>query len=169
LISAQWFLQRIFQFDHRVSAHAGGRPSKFRKVVKTFLDQIRAGLTIEAAAGRSGITGRCVHYWLERGRAASHGEFFQFFQSYTRARGEALADMIKEIRSAGREDWRATAWLAERMFKEELSLKQQHELSGPDGGPVSIPASVPVTLKVDEKALALGDCQFQPADSFSRP
>jgi hypothetical protein len=137
-------------------------------VVKTFLEHIKQGLTIEAAAGRAGLTGRCVHYWFERGRTASQGEFFQFFQSYTRERGEALADMIKEIRSAGREDWRATAWLAERMFKEELSLKRQHELSGPEGGPLSIPASVSVTLKVDEKALALGDGQFQPADSFSR-
>jgi hypothetical protein len=44
-------------------------------------------------------------------------------------------------------------WILERRFAERWSLKQQHELSGPDGDSVSIPASVSVTSRSMKKAL----------------
>jgi hypothetical protein len=118
--------------------HPGGRPSKFQKCSAQFLKHIAGGLPIGAAAALSGLAESTVFAWLASGRNAQGGAFLEFSEAYTRARGKAQGKMVQEIRKAGRDDWRAIGWLAERMFPETFSVKLRHELTGPDGAPVAI-------------------------------
>jgi hypothetical protein len=149
--------------------HPGGRPSKLRgKAVKTFLEHIKAGLTIEAATARAGVGRTTVFMWLQRGREAVRGEFRDFLNAYEEALGIAEATLIERLTEAGHQEPKIWMWILERRFPERWSLKERHELSGPGGGPLSIPASVSVTLKVDDKSFALADGQFQTPGSFNR-
>lgn len=111
-------------------SHAGGRPSKLPKCSARFLKHIETGHPIAAAAALSGLAQSTVFAWLAAGKKTKTGDFPEFLEAFTRARGKAQGKMVEQIRKAGREDWRAIGWLLERMFPEQFSLKQLHEVSG---------------------------------------
>jgi hypothetical protein len=114
--------------------------------VPIFLKHIEKGLPIRVAAVLAGLHYDTVMSWLS---AARDGDtrYADFIDRYTRARSVAQNKSIERIRRIGAEDWRAEAWLAERMFPKDFNLKQQMELSGKDGGPVAIDAGVSVIIE----------------------
>jgi hypothetical protein len=138
--------------------HAGGRPSKFPKYSAQFLRHIESGQSISSAAGLSGLAESTVFSWLASARNAQGGAFSEFLERYTRARGKAQGKMIQEIREAGQQDWRAVAWLAEKMFPEVFSPKLRHELTGPDGAPITISA---VSSFPQVRILTVPDSEFE--------
>lgn len=70
--------------------------------------------------------------------------------------------MVQEVRKAGREDWRAIAWLLERMFPERFCVKQLLEVSGPDGAPITVQQAEPLV-----RVLSIEDHEF--AECAARP
>jgi len=52
--------------------------------------------------------------WEDRGKQEGSGEFFDFFQTLTRARAKGEVALVKCIYDAADNDWRAAAWLLER-------------------------------------------------------
>jgi hypothetical protein len=149
-------------------AHPGGRPSKLPKVVDAFLTQIKAGLSIEAAAARAGVGRTTIFNWQQRGRKEEKGEYREFVNKLEEADGIAEATMTEALIQAGHQDPKYIEWMLERRFPQRWSLRQQHELSGPDGGPLSISGSVQITLTADGQSFGLGAGRLQPAEAFSR-
>jgi hypothetical protein len=121
-----------------MSTRLPGRPSKLDpERAKRFFTVIRTGATIEAASALAGVAVRSIYNWLEKGRAGRKGDYVQFLRAFELARAEGEITMISAIRTAGRQDWRATAWILERSYQPKWSLRQQLEHSGPDGAPIS--------------------------------
>jgi hypothetical protein len=127
-------------------AHPGGRPSKLPKVVDAFLTQIKAALSIEAAAARAGVGRTTMFNWQQRGRKEEKGEYREFVNKLEEADGIAEATMTEALIKAGHQDPKYFEWMLERRFPQRWSLPQQHEVSGPAGG--AIPLSVPITVTV---------------------
>jgi hypothetical protein len=103
---------------------AGGRPSKFKGTCDLFIAEIEAGQPMAAAAVSAGVALSTVKGWLTSGREGSSDQFSLFLARYTRARAIGLKNTVTEIRDKGADDWRAVAWLGERLYPEVLSLKQ---------------------------------------------
>jgi hypothetical protein len=127
-----------------------------------FLKHIESGQTIVAAAALSGIGQSTVFNWLAIARNASEGVYREFMEAFTRARGKAEGAMVKEVRQAGREDWRATAWLLERMFPERFYVKQLLEVSGPDGAPITVQQAEPLIRVLSVEDREFTECQTRP-------
>jgi len=103
---------------------AVGRPSKFKETSDLFIAQIEAGQPMAAAAVSAGIALSTVKNWLTQGREGATDQFSLFLARYTRARAIGLKNTVTEIREKGAADWRATAWLGERLYPEVLSARQ---------------------------------------------
>src|SRR5215210_4357861 len=117
-----------------------GRPSAMtEQVVSDIVNALAAGATIKAATGAAGISERTYYLWREQGGQEGADEaFLQFLQRTTRAREQGKVALTASIRKAAAEDWRAAAWLLERLEPEAWSLKQRLEHSGPESGPVPV-------------------------------
>src|SRR5262245_60786799 len=101
-----------------------GRRSKCcEPYVSTFLEHVASGLPLRAAAARAGLHVDAVMNWLALYRDGDQ-RFVEFAERYARARGQGEARAIERVRKlgdndgSGRGDWRAEAWLAERMYPE---------------------------------------------------
>jgi predicted DNA-binding transcriptional regulator AlpA len=133
-------------------AHPGGRPSKLETQRTTrFLEEVRRGLSLEAAAGRAGLNRSTVWRWVAQGKDAKQGgKFHEFFIKYDRACCEAEALLLERLIEVGMtEDPRWIAWTLERRWPERYSLKERHELSGPGGQPIALNATALQQLEVD--------------------
>ena len=117
-----------------------GRPSAMtEQVVSDIVNALAAGAAVKAAAGAAGISERTYYLWRERGEQEGADEaFLQFLQRTTRAREQGKVALTASIRKAAAEDWRAAAWLLERLEPEAWALKRRLEHSGPEGGPVPV-------------------------------
>jgi hypothetical protein len=79
---------------------------------------------------------RSIYRWLNRGKTATRGEFWQFWQAYEQALGVAEATLIERLIGAGQEEPKIWQWILERRYSERWSLKERLELSGPQGEPI---------------------------------
>jgi len=128
------------------------RPSQLDEdMIKELCRYLREGTTIKTAATLAGVSESGYHRWQKRGREEiervaesprrsvrkSERIYVDFVKCTTRARRKAIRKRVENVRNAGEEDWRAAAWMLERMDSESWTKKQRHEVSGPDGGPVS--------------------------------
>lgn len=123
------------------------RPTKLDdRTQSLILVGVRLGLTYEDAAQAAGIHYRTLALWMAKGKTATRGQFFQFFQALTRAKQEAQLTLAKQIHDAARggqmlketrttthsdgsvetvvierqspPDWRAAALILERRYPE---------------------------------------------------
>ena len=145
-----------------------GRPTKLtearhRKIVA----DIRAGNFAQIAAVASGITEQTYYNWLNRGaadlaseEAADHASIYaKFFEAVKRAEAEAE---VKQLRAMQTDDkWQRRAWWLERRFPKRWGQKQSLELSGPDGGPLTVTDASKAELEafLDERADAIQAAQ----------
>ena len=73
---------------------------------------------------------------MARGEREGKVVFFQFFHSVTRARARAKINFVANIRKAAPKDWKAAAWLLERMFPTEYGRtapREETDKTTPDG------------------------------------
>jgi len=95
-------------------------------IVDAFIKHVESGQPLSAAAALAGIAPRTVQYWLEFGRKEPNGRYGIFARRFERARDLSLAGYIAEVRKIGcnseKPDWRAAAWLGERIHREKLWL-----------------------------------------------
>lgn len=156
------------------SAHGGrnGRKSRLDSELEArFLRGLTAGVGIAAAAAYAGIGRSTVHVWLERGEkedaagiTAETSEYVAFLNRVTRTRATVHVQLAAQVIAAASSDtagdWRAGAWMLERLAPAEFGRHQvtQHEHSPTEhisdellGGrqPVNVP------LETREKIIAL--------------
>lgn len=118
-----------------------GRPSKLTPAVKQrLLDAIRAGNYYDAASVYAGIHPSTFYNWMEKGRNAKSGEFYEFFESVQRAEAEAEARVVALWQQEIPGNWQAARDFLARRFSDRWSPKEkvQTEVTGKDGGPVEV-------------------------------
>lgn len=134
-----------------------GRKTKLTPERQTkILNAIRAGAYMETAAAASGIDRITLHLWLKRGNAEPESIYGAFVDAVHEAQASAeLRDVLTLSKAAADGDWRAAAWRLERKFPKRWGMTTKTELTGKDGGPVSVASTVDVTKLTDEQLAAI--------------
>lgn len=108
----------------------GRRPALTAEAKEAVLGAVRDSQTYEVAARRAGVAERTLYGWIEKGEAGAAPVYAQFVQELARAKAEAEESIITGIKAAGRHDWRALAWIAERRYPDRWgrseSAKVEH-------------------------------------------
>lgn len=109
-----------------------GRKSKYTsETVKKITQAIELGATYELAAGYGGISVSTFNEWRNSKPA--------FSAAIKEAEGRASVKWLARIEAAASEHWQAAAWKLERRYPKDYGRSvQQHEVSGADGGPLTI-------------------------------
>lgn len=80
-----------------------GRPSKLTAIAKNkILTALRLAHTYDDAAILAGVDPRTLYRWLERGRKANRGEFYDFCQEVERAVVEGKALLVARVHNGSR-------------------------------------------------------------------
>lgn len=96
-----------------------GRPTKLTpETQKKIVDAITAGNHLEAAAAYAGVEYRTFSYWMERGKTAKSGEFFQFFQAVMEAQARAEVTIVAQWKQQIPDNWQAARDFLARRYPE---------------------------------------------------
>lgn len=116
-----------------------GRPTKLTDEVReSILRDTRVGGSQAVAAANAGISVLTLEDWLRRGRG-EHADrkatplYVGFARDYAQARAQAALSLMAQIRVAVPKDWRAAAFLLERI--EASAMRVEVSI---DGGGVSV-------------------------------
>lgn len=137
------------------------RPPKLSdKVAGAIMNALRDGNTIGVAASAGGVSRRTLYYWLERGDKArdliSAGEedqlnpwdemYIIFLEAIEEAQAAIQQELMQRINAAGVKSWQANAWILERRWPDDYSLRQkvEHEVKGD--------RQIEVTFKIQSNA-----------------
>ena len=100
--------------------------NKTKETREKLLENLREGMSIEAACSQSGI-GRTTYYrWLEES-----GEDGEWSQEVKAAHDFAEAVLLQTIKYQGeaKQDWRAAAWILERRFSDRWGAKREVDVT----------------------------------------
>lgn len=109
-------------------ATRGRRPKLNRDLQARFLSLVRAGVPTEVACEGAGIASRTIRIWQERAKDEAdpqHARHATFAAELEKAKAEAQASTLVDIRRHGKKDWKALAWLLERVYPERYGYKAQ--------------------------------------------
>lgn len=115
-----------------------GRPSKLTPERQAKIVQaLEAGSYECVAAQYAGVDVTTYCAWKRRGAEEGKGKYYQFLQAVTHALNKSELALATTIRTAGKDDWRAAAWLMERRYKDRWAKRE--EVTGKDGAPLTPP------------------------------
>ena len=116
-----------------------GRPSKLTPETQArIVSAVRCGASFKNACVAAGISERTFQRWRQKGEhQGAKTEYRRFWRDLTQAEQEGQTARLAIIQEAARNDWRAAAWLLERMDPERFSLRYKIEHSGKVGSPVA--------------------------------
>jgi hypothetical protein len=130
------------------SSHAGktGRKSILNpKLQDRFLRGLASGVGVAEAATYAGIGRSTAHAWLDRaekeqaaGITAKTSEYVAFLDGITRTRAMVRVELAAQLRAAAvretKGDWRAAAWMLERLapaeFGRHATVQHEHSQTG---------------------------------------
>lgn len=116
-----------------------GRPSKFTpEVCEAICRYLRQGHYFTVACRMAGIAPSTGCHWLERGRTARSGRFFEFLNAVESAQAKAEDRALRRWLEFMDKDWRAAAEFLARRFPERWRPRQVTEVTGEGGGAVRI-------------------------------
>jgi hypothetical protein len=122
-------------------------------IIETVLEILEVGAGRTVAAAQAGISDETIRNYEKRGLRAwkkrESGEeltgrelfFADFYQRLRKAETKAKADYLRKIAKHGNRDWKALAWLLERLFPKDFgkhvdvglqhsgSIESRHDLS----------------------------------------
>ena len=98
-----------------------------REIQRKICDLLAAGNTVVTACDDAGIGSRTFHDWIERGEAEQRGPNYEFCRAVARARAEAKRRLTARIISAAERDWKAAAWILEKLFPGEFGANAEIE------------------------------------------
>lgn len=107
----------------------GRKPLLTTERAEQLAKEIRAGIPTKTAAVRAGIAESTFYLWLDKGRGQKKGKFSEFLGLIHRAEADRRAthalELVKAARGTEKKpgDWRARAWVAERVDSEEFGLR----------------------------------------------
>lgn len=91
------------------------------KKIAALVEAIETGVSIESACSIAGIHRSTWYEWRERP---------EIRERLDRALANAETALLSSIRDAGRDDWRAAAWILERRYPETWSKRSEVQTSG---------------------------------------
>jgi transposase len=108
------------------------------------IDAIEKGHSTTMAAQAGGISRRTLYDWVDKGEAARDAletdpdakltpfdqEYLWFLEQYEKAQLERKKTLLSRIEDAGSDagKWQANAWLLERLYPDEFSMKRSVSL-----------------------------------------
>lgn len=155
-----------------VTKRSPGRPSKLTpNIRKVILAALREGLTRKLACQLVGISGETFRKWVEKGKEQAHGEYHAFVAEIEAQEAALVVELLKDIRAAvtaqGAPDWRAKAWIAERLHPDEYG-RTRVEHTGKDGGPIQESSTIEHSGSVAVHVDASIDLQVLSDDELER-
>jgi len=129
--------------------------------VKVILEAIRIGVPLSKAAPLAGISYPTLNNWRVRGEKEKQGKYHDFFIALEKAKADFIGECLKRINEAAEggqiltttkkffrqgdglrclivikrkthPDWRAAAWLLERLYPDEYGVNQMKTSDTPD-------------------------------------
>lgn len=102
-----------------------GRQSLFTAIRrKTIIKAFRAGMTTKLAAGSARIAPDTLRDWLRDDRP----QFVAFQDEVNQAQADLAEECLAAIKVESPKDWRAAAWMLERIFHQEYQRNAQVEV-----------------------------------------
>jgi transposase-like protein len=156
--------------QHFGDANVGQRCKLASDIEARFFETIETGIGVEPAAASAGLSSSTIYNWIRRGEqeqtAGEASEFVEFLERLTRARASVHVRLAESLtRAAATGDWRAAAWMLERLSPEDFGKHRltqptpEHRVSVADellGGR----QPVEVSRETREKIIALLDAEF---------
>lgn len=104
-----------------------GRPTKLDdKLTIEICKLIELGVSPPVAAECCGITKQSFYNWMERGEEAKTGKHRDFFDKIEQSKAIAVKECIVDIKNS--KDWKAKAWLVERLDRFSYGTVKKVEL-----------------------------------------
>lgn len=94
-----------------------------REFMQKVLGAIANGLNVKDACAVAGISRQTLYNHIEADST--------FAEEFEKAQVSFKLTHLRNVASASQNDWRASAWILERKYKDEFSLRQ--EMVGKDG------------------------------------
>lgn len=131
-----------------------GRPTKLTpELLKKAEQLLAAGNYVTTVCDYLGIDRSTWYKWLEQGRKANKGLYFDFFHTVKKAESEAEIRAVTGILKAGNTNWQAFAWFLERKYPDRWKRDRGADTS--DVSDEGEGASLAEALR--ESARTLGD------------
>jgi len=109
-----------------------GRKTRLTTDVQNrIVDALAIGASRGTAAELSGIGESTFYRWMERGEAATRGQFREFWEAVRSAEVQAEITAIGHWRAAMPRDWRACKEFLERRFPDRWGQKQAFDAQKP--------------------------------------
>jgi hypothetical protein len=104
--------------------NAGAKLTLTPEIKEVIIDAISHGMNYKDACSYAGISYNVLHKWISGAKKElqrnyirkNKYEIVDFYLELKAAKTEGKLYCIKEIRDAGKKDWRAYAWLAARVY-----------------------------------------------------
>ena len=93
------------------------------QVAQDFCALVARGYTKTQAARAMGLHPPAVTDWLRRGRVDYDGDFVNFLREVNKAQAAYQEKLVKGVEVSS--DWRASAWLLERLFPEQYGNQRR--------------------------------------------
>lgn len=124
-----------------------GRPSKFTPAVREKIVQaLRGGAHRSTAAQFGGVSHTTLRNWMLLAESPdAPPEYVEFAEEVQKAEADAEIIRLARLNKAGADgSWQADAWWLERKNPEKWGKKDrtQMEITGADGGPITVQASL---------------------------
>ena len=110
--------------DQKSVAQKLSKAKKKRKR-EALLDNLRTGMSIQAACSLAGIGRKTYYRWLEE--SGADGKWTEEVEAANRFAEAVQLQRLKDNVEA-KQDWRGNAWLLERRFPEEYGAKREVEV-----------------------------------------
>jgi len=89
-----------------------------------------------------------VHSRCQRAPGKTDTPEVEFYEAIELAEAQAIHHAVKMIHDATPKDWRAAAWILERLEPERWNLSKRFEHSGPDGTAIETTEPGPVIVNL---------------------
>jgi len=130
---------------------------------------LRLGMSKSASAKAAGISNQLLSFWMKRGEETTEEDgtgFHTFFQRISQSITGCEEEHLKVVAKAGMEDgdWKASAWLLERRFREQWGKKTEIDVNNTltldsllsHSGQEQLEAELPIQTL---------DAEFEPVDA----
>ncbi len=95
-------------------------------IVNALLHAKRVGAYNIDACKACGISERTLYVWLERGRKAKSGKYYDFVIAFDKAEAKgSIMDLALIAQAAKNGSWPASAWRLERRYPLQFSLRPE--------------------------------------------
>jgi hypothetical protein len=118
---------------------AGGRPTALTpKTAAAIVDMVEKGAPFAVACEAAGVHRSTGYRWRKQGKPDEGPEEFRAFRdALLRARARAEQRLLATIDLAAPKDWKAAAWLLQKLNPRRYTDRQRTEHTGKEGKPLA--------------------------------